>query len=126
VYIYMEQEPGASGKALIDYYARHVLPGYPFWGVPSTGSKEHRAAPLSAAAERGHVVLVRGDWSISDFLDEAEAFPWGEHDDQIDAVSGAVQKLRELVAGAVTVPQAAQGTAYMLGVITGGRRLLRP
>ncbi len=126
VYIYMEQEPGASGKALIDYYARHVLPGYPFWGVPSTGSKEHRAAPLSAAAERGHVVLVRGDWSISDFLDEAEAFPWGEHDDQIDAVSGAVQKLRELAAGAVAVPQAAQGTAYTLGVITGGRRLLRP
>jgi predicted phage terminase large subunit-like protein len=38
------------------------------------------------------VFLVRGDW-INAFLDEAEAFPEGEHDDQIDACSGAINIL---------------------------------
>jgi phage terminase large subunit-like protein len=26
----MEQEPGSSGKALVDQYARYVVPGYDF------------------------------------------------------------------------------------------------
>jgi phage terminase large subunit-like protein len=36
---------------------------------------------------------VAGSW-VGDFLDEAEAFPTkGVHDDQIDAISGAVEYL---------------------------------
>ena len=45
--------------------------------------------PLSAAAEAGNVKLVIGDWN-KDFLDEAEVFPNGRHDDMVDAVSGAL------------------------------------
>jgi predicted phage terminase large subunit-like protein len=90
--IWMEQEPGSSGVKVIDDYARRVLVGWSFRGHRSTGSKEVRANPLSAAAEAGNVLLVRGAW-IGDFLDEAESFPGGLHDDQVDAVSGAVTML---------------------------------
>ncbi|MEM9194821.1 MAG: phage terminase large subunit [Myxococcota bacterium] len=85
--IRMEQEPGSSGKDVIDYYARHVLRGYDFKGVRSTGNKMERAGPVASAAELGNVKLVEGPW-ISAFLDEYAAFPHGPHDDQVDAVSG--------------------------------------
>ena len=35
---------------------------------------------------------MQGAW-IPAFLDEAEVFPHGEHDDQIDALSGAIAML---------------------------------
>ena len=90
--IWMEQEPGSSGVNTIDHYSRRVLRGYPFRGHKTTGSKEVRANPVSSAAEAGNVKLVRGQW-INDFIDEAVAFPNGSHDDQVDAVSGAVEIL---------------------------------
>ena len=37
--------------------------------------------------------LVRGPW-LGPFLDEVEAFPLGGHDDQVDAMSGAMMRLR--------------------------------
>ncbi len=89
VEVWMEEEGGSSGKIATDHYAREVLQGFAFRSQRSTGSKETRANPFSAAAERRNVHLVRGDW-ISEFLDEAEVFPEGGHDDQVDAVSGAV------------------------------------
>jgi predicted phage terminase large subunit-like protein len=92
VAIRMEQEPGASGVAIIDHYARRVLVGWDFQGVRATGKKTGRAAPVSSAAEAGNIRLVRGHW-IGDFLDEFDSFPQGEHDDQVDAVSGAVAEL---------------------------------
>ena len=58
----------------------------------STGSKAERARPVSASVEAGNVFLVRGTWN-GEFLDEAEDFPGGGHDDQIDAVSGAIAVL---------------------------------
>jgi len=88
----MEQEPGSSGVKVIDDYRRRVLMGWDFKGIPSTGSKEVRANPLSSQAEAGNVKLIRGTW-ITEFLDEAEAFPSGGHDDQVDAASGAFNQL---------------------------------
>ena len=88
VAVRMEQEPGSSGVKAIDDYRRRVLLGWDFTGIPSTGSKEVRANPVSSQAEAGNVKLVAGTW-IGDFLDEADSFPDGTHDDQIDAVSGA-------------------------------------
>lgn len=90
--IYMEQEPGASGKILIDYYTRQVLGAYTFYGDKVTGSKVDRANPVSSQAEAGNICLVRGNW-INAFLDEAEIFPQGAHDDQVDALSGAFAQL---------------------------------
>ncbi len=88
----MEQEPGSSGVKVIDDYRRHVLMGWDFKGIPSTGSKEVRANPLSSQAEAGNVKLVRGTW-INEFLDETEGFPGTGHDDQVDAASGAFNQL---------------------------------
>ena len=92
VAIRMEQEPGSSGVVVIDHYARRVLVGYDFKGDKKTGDKTDMARPVSAAAERGNVRLVRGTW-INAFLDEIVAFNQGPHDDQVDAVSGAVRML---------------------------------
>ena len=91
VEIVMEQEPGSSGKTVIDHYLR-LLCGYIFRGERSTGSKADRAQPLAAQAEGGAVKLVRGAWN-KDFLDEAETFPFGRFDDQIDAASMALAQM---------------------------------
>ncbi len=88
----MEQEPGASGVKVIDDYQRRVLMGFDFQGVKSTGDKQTRARPLASQAQAGNVKLVRGPW-INAFLDEAELFPLGSHDDQVDAASGALADL---------------------------------
>ncbi len=92
VAVRMEQEPGSAGVKMIDDYRRRVLMGWDFKGEPSTGSKEVRANPVSSQAEAGNLKLVRGAW-INAFLDEAESFPSGAHDDQVDALSGALSQL---------------------------------
>ena len=86
-----EQEPGSSGVRGIDAH-RKMLMGWDYKGIPSTGSKEIRANPLSSQAEAGNVKLVRGPW-INVFLDEVEIFPQGAHDDMVDAASGALADL---------------------------------
>lgn len=56
------------------------------------GSKVDRARPLSAVAEAGELRLRRAPWN-GPFLDELCAFPFGRHDDQVDALSGASSQL---------------------------------
>lgn len=89
VTVRMEQEPGSSGKALVDQFARYVLPGYDFQGIRSTGDKITRARPFSAAVANGNVRLVRAHW-LTDWLDELSSFPEAAaHDDQVDSAVGA-------------------------------------
>jgi predicted phage terminase large subunit-like protein len=89
VAIRMEQEPGSSGKALADQYARYVLPGYDFSAIRSTGDKETRARPFAAAVANGNVRIVRAPW-LSSWLDEFSSFPEScDHDDQVDSAVGA-------------------------------------
>jgi len=91
--IRMEHEGGAGGKDMIDTYARRVLIGYDFRGDRPSGSKVERAAIVASAAEQGNVHIVRGHWNTA-YIGEATAFPSeGVHDDQVDAVSGAVRFL---------------------------------
>jgi predicted phage terminase large subunit-like protein len=85
VKVVMEQEPGSAGVVVVDAY-RRMLSGFNFQGVRSTGSKADRAQPLAAQAEGGAVKLVRGPWN-KDLLDELEIFPFGKHDDMVDALS---------------------------------------
>lgn len=92
IIIRAEQEPGSSGIRTIDDMMRRVLMGFDFKGVPSTGSKEIRANPVASQAEAGNIKLVKGRW-IPAFLDELELFPSGSHDDQVDALSGALADL---------------------------------
>jgi predicted phage terminase large subunit-like protein len=98
--IWMEEEPGSSGKTVIDHYMRNVLMGYFFRGDRATGSKEIRAKPVAGYAEPlhgdryGRIKIVRGPWN-DDFFDELEG--WGlksqVHRDQVDSLSGGFNKL---------------------------------
>jgi len=91
--VYMEQEPGSSGKNVIDYYRRKALPGYAFFGVKTTGNKEDRAKPVSSQAQGGNIKILRSHWNDA-LLSECEAFPTkGVHDDSVDALSGAMGEL---------------------------------
>jgi len=94
--IRMEQEPGSSGKALVDQYARYIVPGYDFIGLRATGDKVTRARPFAAALANGNVRAVRGPW-LTDWLDELSSFPEAcNHDDQVDSATGAFTHLTGL------------------------------
>jgi predicted phage terminase large subunit-like protein len=89
VEVWLEEEGGASGKAVTADYRQTALLGYAVRTWHSTGSKGERAKPVSAAAEARNVFLVRGHWN-SQFLDEVPRFGLpGVHDDIVDALSGA-------------------------------------
>lgn len=101
VAVRMGLEPGSSGLAVADDYARTVLLGYDFEAIRETGEKAERAKPVSASAKGGRVKVITGGW-IAPFLDEMDAFPEGSHDDQVDALSGAFNTLASaIVWGAV-------------------------
>lgn len=98
---WVEQVPGA-GKALIDHFKRNVNPDdgrYTLKGDPVKGSKGIRARPLAALMEDGRKFrIVRGPWN-EPLFDEMEAFSEdpqqsGAHDDQIDACSGGLVRVR--------------------------------
>jgi predicted phage terminase large subunit-like protein len=86
-----EQEPGSGGKESADAFVR-LLAGFPVSTERSTANKETRADPLSSQLNAGNVKLVRGDWNKA-FIEELRQFPFGKHDDQVDAVSLAFNKL---------------------------------
>jgi predicted phage terminase large subunit-like protein len=85
VQIYIEQEPGSSGKLLVANYAANILKGYPVEGVPASpkNNKVTRAQPFLAAVEAGRVYLIQAPWNKV-WADEYDSFPAVEHDDQID------------------------------------------
>ena len=60
-----------------------------------TGPKVGRAKPISAAFEQGKILLQHGVWN-RDFMNELTSFPDGQHDDIVDATSGAFKKLQSL------------------------------
>ncbi len=87
----LSEDPGQAGKAQISYLTRK-LAGYRVESERETGPKDVRAAPFAAQAEAGNVKLVAAPWNEA-FLAEVGLFPMGEHDDQIDAASGAFNML---------------------------------
>lgn len=91
--IYIEEEPGSSGKDVTSYYQRHVLRGYPVRGHRPTGSKLTRIDPFIAAAEAGNVMLVRGAWNFA-FIDECDSFTGDDssHDDQVISALGCFSR----------------------------------
>lgn len=90
--IHIEQEGGAGAKAYLEYIQREVLPGYMVEVHRVEASKIERAKPFAAAVERGEVIVLNRAWT-RDYLDELHNFPDGQHDDQVDASSGAFAAL---------------------------------
>lgn len=91
VEIWLEQEPGSAGKDSAAATLR-ALSGFNVHAAPVTGDKVTRALPFAAQAEAGNVALLRAAWNAA-YLDELCAFPSGAHDDQVDASSGAFNRL---------------------------------
>lgn len=81
------------GLAIVQELRREKkVRGVAFRAVTETGDKYSRALPWADLASDGKVFLVKGRW-IADFLSELIAFTGKNdtHDDQIDAVSVAVE-----------------------------------
>jgi len=89
VAVWVEQERGSAGKSLVWRFQNDVLPGYHVHGLYATSDKETRAKAVANLSTSGHIYLVEGPW-VDDFLAEVGAFPEGDHDDQIDAVSNGI------------------------------------
>ncbi|MCC7306228.1 MAG: phage terminase large subunit [Acidobacteria bacterium] len=90
-------ELALHGKALVQDLRRDPrAAGRSLRGVKVDGDKLLRAEAWASLAEEGKIVLVNGPW-IDNFIDEACRFTGrgDAHDDQIDAVSLAVQMLRK-------------------------------
>lgn len=64
-------------------------------GIGVDRDKLSRALPWVAKAEAGHLRLVAGS-AWGEFLAECDQFPEGEHDDTIDAVSGALAMVADV------------------------------
>ncbi|MBK9163660.1 MAG: phage terminase large subunit [Acidobacteria bacterium] len=86
-------EEALHGRAFVQSLRREALrKGIALRCERVDRDKFTRALVWAALAEAGKVFLVRGAW-MDEFIEEAVAFPGGKHDDQIDAVSLAVQTL---------------------------------
>lgn len=92
VRVLIEREPGQSGLSQLDHF-RQVLQGVALVEeFRPSGPKEVRAQLVATAAKQGRVKLVGGLWREL-FYDECRDFPYGKHDDQVDAVSAAFAAL---------------------------------
>lgn len=98
-------EDKANGTAVINSL-RRIVPGI----VPEEpqGSKPARAAAISPLVEAGNVWLPAPELApwVGLLIDEAAGFPNGAHDDQIDALSQALNRLilAPLLAGGLVEP----------------------
>lgn len=87
--IYIEDK--ANGSAIIDVLRRKYRAVIP---VQPEGGKEARASAIAPMAEAGNVHLRGTD---GDMIDECCDFPNSDHDDQVDAMSQALNKLRNII-----------------------------
>lgn len=98
-------EDKANGTAIIDVLKDEVAGLIP---VNPTESKEARARAVSPLVEAGNVLLplpsMPGYEWVTDLLGEARNFPRDVHDDQIDALTQALRRLKETGTGRVSVP----------------------
>lgn len=87
-------EDKANGTAVISVLRREIPGLIP---VEPLGSKQARAAAVSPEIEAGNVFLPSpdlGSW-VHDFVEECSSFPTGTYDDQVDAMTQALQRLQK-------------------------------
>ena len=92
--IWLEQDPGAAGKAEASYYNKNLL-GYNVRFNPKRTSKLTYWGPFASQVKQGNVYLVRGPW-IDSFINELAGVTDGTqpgHDDQADSASGGFMML---------------------------------
>jgi predicted phage terminase large subunit-like protein len=77
-----------------EYFVKFFA-GYVVIAKPVSGNKEVRAEPFAIQVNEGNVLLARGDWN-KEFINEIGNFPYGAHDDIIDACSDAFDELAKV------------------------------
>lgn len=107
--LWVEAQRGDAGGVVGDLFTRDFAKFALRLDRP-TQSKELRARPLEAQIEAGNVVIVRAKWN-GDYLGELRTFPHGQHDDQVDATSGAFNHL----VGSASTGLTGRPRAVMLG-----------
>jgi predicted phage terminase large subunit-like protein len=83
--IMLPRDPAQAGADQADSYVQ-LLAGHRVEIVRMTGSKETRADAVASQVSIGRVGMLRGPWNAA-LIDELGAFPLGQHDDQVDALS---------------------------------------
>lgn len=91
--IWIEIEPGASGKSIVSHYRRNVLAGWEVHGEPKRKNTELLIGPLAAAAKNGECSIVRSDHAKVFLRDQWAMFPDGDHDDMLVSMILAHEKL---------------------------------
>ena len=97
-----EQEPGASGKAVVTARGS-TLRGYNYKAAPAHSDKETRAYPLATQCGLHNVKVRKANWNKK-WLDEVLLFPNGSHDDQVDSASGGFNELHTVKRGLQVAP----------------------
>jgi predicted phage terminase large subunit-like protein len=83
-------EDKANGTAVIQVLRRKIEG---IIAIEPRGSKESRVNAISFAIESGNVYVPSNKRFTSDFIEECSQFPNGKHDDQVDAMSQALNRL---------------------------------
>jgi predicted phage terminase large subunit-like protein len=91
VHVWIETEPGSSGKESTENTIRN-LAGFVVRGEHPTGDKATRADAFSVQVNNGSVYLVTAFWNNA-YKEELRFFPFSTHKDQTDASSGAFNHL---------------------------------
>jgi predicted phage terminase large subunit-like protein len=104
VRVWIEQEPGSGGKESAESTISTTLVGFSAHAERPTGDKALRAEPYSVQVEAGNVRLLAGGWN-QEFINEHKTFPVGKYKDQIDATSGAFNKMSVPAGASVALPK---------------------
>ena len=91
VRIAIARDPGQAGAHQESFYTK-LLSGFMVEFSPESGNKEIRARPLAVSINAGNCEMIEGPWNAS-FREELRAFPFGRHDDMVDAASRAFMVL---------------------------------
>ena len=92
--VYIEQPIGAGAETTATLIRMLQAEGIVAHAHHPRGDKTERAEPFAAAVEANNVRLVKGTY-ISAFVAELTLFPAGEHDDAVDASSGAFDRITQ-------------------------------
>ena len=91
VQVWVEQEPGSGGKESAEGTIRN-LAGFSVYAERPTGDKVFRADPYSVQVNNKAFQILNGEWN-REFIEEHRFFPFSTYKDQVDAASGAFNKL---------------------------------
>jgi predicted phage terminase large subunit-like protein len=91
--IWLPKDPAQAGADQADSYIK-MLSGYRVAAERMSGDKATRADAAASQANIGRIGMVRARWN-SAFIEELASFPGGVHDDQVDALSLAFNKIEQ-------------------------------